>query len=127
MAPSRKGYQIEGYPTVIVLAKDGRIAGRLGYVEGGPGAFLQELKSLSGINWRPSGSGSAAAPRIVTPEAPAPMFNGATLVGPKRYDDIQLKGIMGSAQRRMVILNDQTFMAGDTGRVKFKGGQIKVT
>ncbi len=122
-----ENYQVEGFPTVIVLAKDGRVAGRLGYMEGGPAAFLQQMKSLSGITWRTSGSPGATAPKIVTTEAPAPMFNGATLVSPKRYEDIQLKGIMGSTQRRMVILNDQTFMAGDTARVKFKGGQIKVT
>jgi len=122
-----ENYQIEGFPTIVVLSKDGRIAGRLGYMEGGPAAFLQQMKSLSGITWRTSGSPGTAAPKIVTTEAPAQMFNGATLVGPKRYEDIQLKGIMGPAQRRMVILNDQTFMTGDTGRVKFKGGQVKVT
>lgn len=39
-----KRYRIEGYPTVIVLASDGRSVGRLGYQEGGPGPFVDALK-----------------------------------------------------------------------------------
>jgi len=58
---------------------------------------------------------------------PAPQFNGAPLVAPKRYTEIHLKGIMGTKQRPMVILNDQTFVVGETARVRFKDGQLKVT
>jgi protein disulfide-isomerase len=41
-----KRYRIEGYPTVVVLASDGRSVGRLGYMEGGPGPFVDILKGL---------------------------------------------------------------------------------
>ena len=36
-------FKIEGYPTIVVLNSDGSKAGELGYVEGGPKAFLAEL------------------------------------------------------------------------------------
>ena len=36
-------FKIQGYPTIIVLNFDGKKAGELGYVEGGPKAFLAEL------------------------------------------------------------------------------------
>jgi len=36
-------FHIEGYPTIVVLASDGSKSGELGYVEGGPKAFLDEL------------------------------------------------------------------------------------
>ena len=36
-------YHIEGYPTIVVLNPNGKKAGELGYVEGGPKAFLAEL------------------------------------------------------------------------------------
>ena len=39
-------FQIEGYPTVIVLDKAGKAVGRLGYQEGGPAPFIKELKRL---------------------------------------------------------------------------------
>ncbi len=39
-------YQIEGFPTVIVLNGDGKAVGTLGYMEGGPQAFIAELEKL---------------------------------------------------------------------------------
>ena len=37
-------YSIQGYPTIVVLNPNGAKAGELGYVEGGPKAFLAELE-----------------------------------------------------------------------------------
>ncbi|HEY5891586.1 MAG TPA: thioredoxin family protein [Chthoniobacterales bacterium] len=39
-------YQIEGYPTIIVLNSEGKPIGQLGYMPGGPDAFLAELDKL---------------------------------------------------------------------------------
>ena len=39
-------YKIEGYPTVIVLNGEGKKVGELGYMEGGPKAFIAELQKL---------------------------------------------------------------------------------
>jgi thioredoxin-related protein len=41
-------YKIEGYPTVIVLNAQGKKVGQLGYMEGGPKAFIAELDKLKG-------------------------------------------------------------------------------
>jgi len=37
-------FQIEGYPTIVVLNSNGSKAGEVGYVEGGPKQFLAELE-----------------------------------------------------------------------------------
>lgn len=37
---------IEGYPTVIVLDSSGKQIGKLGYQQGGPRPFIQQLNSL---------------------------------------------------------------------------------
>ncbi len=37
---------IQGYPTVIVLDSTGRQVGKLGYQQGGPKPFIQQLNSL---------------------------------------------------------------------------------
>jgi protein disulfide-isomerase len=37
-------YRIEGYPTLVVLNPDEKKAGELGYVPGGPKAFIDELQ-----------------------------------------------------------------------------------
>jgi thioredoxin-related protein len=39
-------YQIEGFPTVVVLNGEGKPVGVLGYMEGGPQAFIAELEKL---------------------------------------------------------------------------------
>ena len=39
-------YQIEGFPTVIVLNPEGKKVGELGYMEGGPDAFIAALEKL---------------------------------------------------------------------------------
>ncbi len=41
-------FKIEGYPTVIVLNAQGKKVGQLGYMEGGPKAFIAELDKLKG-------------------------------------------------------------------------------
>ena len=39
-------YQVEGFPTVIVLNSEGKQIGQLGYMEGGPAAFVGALEQL---------------------------------------------------------------------------------
>ena len=39
-------YQVAGFPTIILLNGDGRVVGALGYVEGGPDAFIAELEKM---------------------------------------------------------------------------------
>ena len=41
-------YRIEGYPTIIVLNGEGKKIGELGYMPGGPKAFLAELEKVKG-------------------------------------------------------------------------------
>lgn len=42
----QKKYKIRGYPTIIVLNSEGKQIGELGYMRGGPKAFLAELDKL---------------------------------------------------------------------------------
>ncbi|MDL5054345.1 thioredoxin family protein [Oscillatoria laete-virens NRMC-F 0139] len=39
-------YNIEGYPTLIILDSKGKQIGEMGYVEGGPVPFINELKKV---------------------------------------------------------------------------------
>ena len=41
-------YKVNGFPTIIVLNSEGKQVGELGYMEGGPQAFLAELDKLKG-------------------------------------------------------------------------------
>jgi thioredoxin-related protein len=39
-------YQIEGFPTLIVLNREGKKVGILGYMEGGPAVFIAALEKI---------------------------------------------------------------------------------
>jgi len=39
-------YQVDGYPTIVVLDSNGSAVGRLGYQPGGPRPFISELKKF---------------------------------------------------------------------------------
>lgn len=39
-------YGIEGFPTIVVLNGEGKQVGQLGYMEGGPAAFIAQLEKL---------------------------------------------------------------------------------
>ena len=39
-------YQVQGFPTIIVLNGEGKKVGELGYMEGGPEAFIAALNKL---------------------------------------------------------------------------------
>ena len=41
-----KRYQIESYPTVLLLAPNGEVLGRTGYVKGGPQAWIPVVDSM---------------------------------------------------------------------------------
>lgn len=41
-----KKFQIQGYPTIIITSASGTKKGELGYVEGGPEAFIKALKKV---------------------------------------------------------------------------------
>jgi protein disulfide-isomerase len=44
----QKEHRIEGYPTIIVLNAEGKKVGQLGYMQGGPEAFIAKLNELKG-------------------------------------------------------------------------------
>ncbi len=54
-----KEYKIEGYPTVVVLSSEGKEIGRLGYMEGGPEAFVTALKELAAKSNTPGKTAAA--------------------------------------------------------------------
>jgi len=39
-------YQVQGFPTIVVLNGDGKLVGELGYMEGGPAVFIAQLERI---------------------------------------------------------------------------------
>ena len=119
-------YQVEGYPTLFVASDSGRPMHMLGYVPGGPRPFIAEVKKTPGATWKEAGTTppSAAGARGPAP-SPEQLWSGIT-AAPKRYDDLKLTGLSSSGVRRFAIINNQTFAAGETARVKLKDGEVNI-
>ena len=126
-------FRIEGFPTIIALNGEGHPVVELGYVPGGPGAFINELKKARGVTWKaPAASAATAsepppsAPIAKKPAGPAEPLWGGAVFPPKRYDELKITGLSGPANRRLAIVNNQTFAPGETAKVKLKSGEVKV-
>ena len=114
-------YNIQGYPTIILLNSDGQQIGDTGYVQGGTKAFIAELNRFPGIPH--NGPLAAPPPAAIGTKAPA----AATPPPKPQYGELTLKGISGSGSRRMALINNETIMAGESARVKFQDTRVEVT
>lgn len=111
-------YGVQGYPTVILLNSKGNQIGKLGYMQGGPGAFIKAIRQAGGLPASDSkGPGDPGA---------APTFGGAKIGPPPKYNDLTLKAISGSGNKRLALINNQTLGIGESARVRLGAGEVKV-
>jgi len=115
-------YHITGYPTIILLDQNGQQVGEAGYMAGGPRTFDAELARILKIN-----SKSPQAPPS-QPEPPRKPLTFAPIppAVSNHYGSLALKGISGTKNRRMVLINNATFMVGETADVKVQDGYVVV-
>lgn len=117
-------YGVRGYPTLVLLDSKGKEIGRTGYRPGGPQPFIREIAK---VIWAPSSAGSPTRPAAQRPSPKdRPLYGGAPLQPPPKYTDLVLKGISGTQKRRFALINNQTFMEGESAAVKFGDGRLKV-
>ena len=116
-------YNIQGYPTIILLNADGQQIGDTGYVPGGTTAFIAELNRFPGIPH----NGQSTAPAPIAGGTKATPSAAPQPPPPPQYGELTLKGISGSGNRRMALINNETIMAGESARVKFHDTRVEVT
>jgi protein disulfide-isomerase len=117
-------YQIEGYPTIIMLNGDAKKVAQLGYAPGGPAPFLASIEKLPGA--KPRNSVAKITPSASSGDEPPQPFPGIPLAPPPKYDELVLKGISGSGNARFALINNQTLAAGESGTVRLSSGAVKV-
>jgi thioredoxin-related protein len=53
----QKKFKVDGFPTFVIVSKNGKVLGKqVGYLDGGPQAFIAELKSFYHAPQRTAGS-----------------------------------------------------------------------
>jgi len=116
-------YHITGYPTIIMLGQDGRQLDRFGYVAGGPAAFIAKLERLAKIS-----NQTTPTPPPGEPEPPRKpvTFTPIPPAVPIRYGPLALKGISGTKERRIVLINNASLMVGETAKVHVQDRDVAV-
>ena len=107
-------YNITGFPTVVLLDSNGQLVGTTGYMEGGPHAFNAELTHILKLDLKPQPP-AAGQPR---PTRKPAVFTPPPPTVPNHYGPVALKGISGTKDRRLALINNQTLMVGETADVK---------
>ena len=122
-----KEYHVEFLPTIILLDARGQEVVRLAYRGAGLKDFMAALDThvreiARNTVRRPPAAGEAAA----VAQAGGALFNGALTGPPPRYKDLVLKTISGPRGRRLALINNQTFSAGEAARVRLNDSEVKV-
>lgn len=104
-------FKVEGFPTVVLLDKNGQELGRTGYQEGGPRAFVAELQSLA-----PETPGSPAVVEIDDEEE----------VEIQGVDGLRLKGISGANDNRLALINNTSLRKGESATIKAADRRVVV-
>jgi protein disulfide-isomerase len=119
----KKVYNVTGYPTVVVLNQEGREIHRLGYVSGGPAAFVAQV----GIGRNPVQT-LRGPPPPSEPEPPRKpvVFTPIPPATPIHYGALALKAISGPKDRRMVLINNASLMTGESAKVSVENRTVVV-
>jgi hypothetical protein len=64
------------------------------------------------------------APATVASTTPAPLFDSMPVFARTAYTNAVLKGLSGSASRRFAVINDQTFAAKESGKIRMGGSNV---
>jgi protein disulfide-isomerase len=117
-------YKIQGYPTIILLDSMSHKVGETGYKKGGPANYVAHLQDILSMK---HADVAATAPEA-EPEAPhrPPAFVPVTPVKPNYYTELALKGISGAPGNRMALINGETFMVGDSTKVRVRDTRVQV-
>jgi thioredoxin-related protein len=116
-------YHVNSYPSIVLVDGDGHVLGRTGYVAGGPAAFDAKLEHLLKLDRKVPPHTAQAVPE---PTRKTFVWTPAPTAVPVHYGALTLKGISGTGERRMVLINNASLMTGEIASVKVEDGEVKV-
>ena len=110
-------FQVQGFPTLVLLDSQGRRLGNINYAQGGTKPFLAEVERL-----RQAAREVAAAP---APQAKPSSTEKSAPAAPNP-SGLTLHKITGSKQHRRAVINDYPFSAGETAVLKLADGAVRI-
>ena len=117
----KKKYEVNGFPTVLVVKPDGQVLWQqVGYLAGGPNAMIaavNQSRKAAGlaIPSEPAASVAAAPAKSAAPAATVPIQQPAP-APQKPGDELKLQGILYSASHSSAVLDGRTCEEGEVVR-----------
>jgi protein disulfide-isomerase len=110
-------FQVQGFPTLVLLDAQGKRLGNVNYAQGGVKPFLAEVERVR----QAALAREAAAALAAAPNKPAESTNAVA-----HPPGLTLNRITGSKQRRRAVINDYAFAAGESATLKLADGAVRV-
>jgi protein disulfide-isomerase len=112
-------YDVQGFPTLVLLDSQGTRLGNINYAQGGTKVFLGELEKLL--------HPVRDLPPTKTPAARAPIRQAKhENMAAEVQTDLTLKRITGSRKTRHAVINDQALALGQTANIKVGDSFVQV-
>ncbi len=114
-------FQVQGFPTLVLIDSTGNRLGNVNYANGGPKSFITEVEKLlrppSDIPQPKPATRKPAAPKRVQPSTASAQTNRADLV---------LSKIVSSKKKRQAVINDAVLSAGQSATIKVGNERVKI-
>jgi len=114
-------FQVEGFPTLVLLDSNGTRLRNVNYANGGTRTFLAEVEKIL----RPP---SDIPPAKLVNKKPATPKRLQTAAASKQTNQsrLVLSKITGTQKKRKAVINNTTFMSGQTATVKSGTDNVKI-
>ena len=115
-------FQVQGFPTLVLLDRNGTRLSNVNYANGGTRTFLAEVEKIL----RPPSDIPPVKPANKKPATPR-RYQPATASAPTNQPALTLSKITGIKKKRQAVINNTTFAIGQTATVKSGTNQVKVS
>lgn len=114
-------FQVQGFPTLVLLDRNGARLSNVNYANGGTRTFLAEVEKIL----RPPSDIPPAKPAGKKPATPR-RYQPATASIATNQPALTLSKISGKKSKRQATINNTTFTAGQTATVTSGKTQLKI-
>lgn len=114
-------FQVQGFPTLVLIDSTGNRLGNVNYANGGPKSFIHEVEKLL----HPPSDIPQPKPAVRKPAAPK-RVQPSTASGQPNRADLVLSKIVSSKKKRQAVINDAVLSAGQSATIKVGNERVKI-
>lgn len=115
-------FQVQGFPTLVLIDSTGNRIGNVNYANGGPKSFITEVEKLL----RPPSETPQPKPAAKKPVAPKRVTPTNTVSATSNRADLVLSRIVRTKKTRQAVINNTTLAAGQSATIKVGNERVKI-